>query len=113
MNNEHSFTLLESLAEQMAIPEQGIHSKPVFSNATLRATLFGMAEGEELTEHTTSMEALLVFLEGEAEVRLAGETHTVRPGAWLRMEPRLPHSLRAQTPLKFVLWLLREPTKES
>jgi len=25
---------------------------------------------------------------------------------------RLPHSLWAQTPQKFVLWLLREPQKE-
>jgi quercetin dioxygenase-like cupin family protein len=113
MNNEGSFTLLESLSLRVEIPEQGILSKPVFSNSTLRATLFGMAQGEELTEHTASMESLLVILEGEAEITLSGETHMVHPGAWLRMEPRLPHSLRAQTPLKFVLWLLRERQEES
>lgn len=107
MTNETPFSLLESLTSMVAIPEQGILSKPVFSNATLRATLFGMSEGEELLEHTTSMEALLVVLEGEAEITLAGEAHLLRPDSWLRMEPRLPHSLRAKTPLKFVLWLLR------
>jgi len=107
MSHEAPFSLLESITSKVEIPEQGILSKPVFSNATLRATLFGMSEGEELLEHTTSMEALLVILEGEAEVSLAGETHVLRPDTWLRMEPRLPHSLRAKTPLKFVLWLLR------
>lgn len=111
MNNDTRFTLLEALPTKVAAPQSGIVSKPLFNNAALRATLFGMAQGEELTEHTTSMEALLVILEGEAEITLAGETLPLHEGAWLRMEPRLPHSLRALTPLKFALWLLRDTPK--
>ena len=102
------YTLIPSLAETVACPDDGILSKPIFTNDLMRVTLFALSAGQELTEHTTTMEALLQFIEGEAEITLGADTHQAGPGAWMRMEPNLKHSIKARTPLKMMLVVLRE-----
>jgi len=103
-----AYTCIPSLGALVEVPDGGVLSKPVFTNEHLRCTLFGLAPGEELSEHTTTMEAVVQILEGEAEMTLGGDAHTVQAGAWIRMEPNLPHSIKAVTPVKFLLAVLRE-----
>lgn len=102
------YTVIPSLAANVAMPEEGVLSKPVFTSARIRATLFAMSAGQELSEHTSTMEAVLQFLEGEAEITLGGERHTVGPGAWVRMAPNLRHSVLATQPLKMLLIVLQD-----
>jgi quercetin dioxygenase-like cupin family protein len=102
-----AYTLIESLGGAVGIPEDGILSKPIFSDARMRVTLFGLAAGQEMTEHTTTMEAVLQFLEGEAEITLGADKHTVGAGAWIQMAPNLAHSIKATQPLKMLLIVLR------
>ena len=106
------YTLIASLADTVACPDDGILSKPIFTNDRMRITLFAMSAGQELTEHTTTMEALLQFIEGEAEITLGADTHQAGPGAWTRMEPNLKHSIKALSPLKMMLIVLREKHPE-
>jgi quercetin dioxygenase-like cupin family protein len=105
--NAAVFTLIPSLAEGVEVPREGILSRPIHSDAQMRVTLFGMSAGQEMTEHTTTMEAILQFIAGEARITLGGESHTVAAGAWVRMAPNLPHSIHALTPLKMLLIVLR------
>lgn len=102
------YTAIPSLHDAVELPADGILSKPIQSDEHIRATLFGLSAGQELTEHTTTMEALLQFLEGEAELTLSGDTHHVGPGFWVRMAPGLPHSIKALTPVKMLLIVLRD-----
>ncbi|MCI0393755.1 MAG: cupin domain-containing protein [Chloroflexi bacterium] len=101
--------LLELLPE---IPADSIISRTVHSDAGLKATLFGFAAGQELTEHTASRPAVLHFLEGEAEVSLGQETMTAGPGAWIYMPPHLTHAIRAKTPVVMLLLLLHQPARD-
>jgi quercetin dioxygenase-like cupin family protein len=103
-----NYTLFDNLVEEVEIPNDGILSKPIFSDERLRITLFGMSAGQEMSEHTTSMEAMVHFLEGEIEVTVEGNVHTARAGTWVLMSPRVPHSLIAKTPSKFCLTVLRK-----
>jgi len=105
---DENYTLFNNIYEKAPLPEEGILSRPLFSNETQRHVLFAMSEGQELTEHTTSMEATLHILQGTAEITLGGDSHTVVPGAWLHMPPRLPHSVKATTPLVMLLSLLKK-----
>ncbi|MCC6144651.1 MAG: cupin domain-containing protein [Candidatus Hydrogenedentes bacterium] len=102
------YTIFADLAEEAEVPEDGILSRPVFNNESLRAVLFAMSAGQELTEHTTTMEAVLFFVRGSARVSLGNESHEARAGTWIRMEPNLPHSIRAETPLVMMLLLLQQ-----
>ena len=106
--NPLPYTVVPSLHDAVEVPADGILSKPIQSDEHVRATLFGLSAGQELTEHTTTMEALLQFLEGEAELTLGGDTHHARPGFWVRMAPGLPHGIKALTPVKMLLIVLRD-----
>lgn len=95
--------LLEQLPE---IPPDSIISRTYYSDGSVKAILFGFAPGQELSEHTASRPAVLHFLKGEALLSLGGNTHSVAPGAWVHMPAQLPHSVKAETPLIMLLYLL-------
>lgn len=84
-------------------PEDSIVSRTFFAGDGLKAILFRFAAGQELSEHTSSQTAILHFLEGEADVTLGDDALDVRAGGWVYMPPRLPHSIRARTPLAMLL----------
>jgi len=105
------YTLFENLPDEVEIPKAGITSRPIYKSDRLRAVIFGFAEGEELTEHTASVPAIAQVLEGDATMTFESETKELNTGAWVLMDAHLPHSVYAKTPLKLMLYLLREPTK--
>jgi hypothetical protein len=55
----------------------------------LKAVIFGFAHGEELSEHTASMPAVLHFLQGEAKRMLGDEPVEAKPGTWVHLTLRL------------------------
>jgi quercetin dioxygenase-like cupin family protein len=67
---------------------------------------FGFAAGHELKEHTAPGDVLLYFVEGQAEVTLPGSVQVAGAGSMLHIPARLPHSVRAVTPVKMLLTLL-------
>ena len=94
-------------AAEIAIPESGMTKKLLIQATGARVMGFGFAAGHELKEHTAPADVLLHFLEGEAKVMLAGEVTKVHAGDMVHIQARLPHSVRALTPLKMLLILLQ------
>ncbi|MCB9450120.1 MAG: cupin domain-containing protein [Anaerolineaceae bacterium] len=101
------YKLLENIADPVAIPGEGILSRTVYDDDQVRAVLFGFAPGEELSEHTASMPAIIHILHGEAKLTLDGEAHEAGAGAWVHMAANLPHSVHAKTPVALLLYLLK------
>lgn len=100
------FHLPDIQAQLPDIPPDTIVSRTYFSDGQLKAILFGFAPGQELSEHTASRPAILHFLKGEAALVLGGEAQRAAPGTWVYMQPRLPHSVKAETELVMLLYLL-------
>jgi len=94
-------------ASQFTIPPDGILSHTVFSDEQVKVVWFGFGAGQELSEHTASSPAILHFLSGTAELQLGGEARTAPAGTWVHMPAKLPHSVRAKTPVEMVLILLK------
>jgi len=69
--------------------------------------IFGFGQGEELSEHTASMPAILQFIQGEATVALGDDKHEAKPGTWVQMATGLRHSIQAKTPVVMLLLLLK------
>jgi quercetin dioxygenase-like cupin family protein len=67
--------------------------------------LFGFAEGQELTEHTSTQHAMVQILSGECEFTLAGKPHYVKAGDMIYMQPHLPHALKATKQFSMLLTL--------
>ena len=88
------------------VPEESIISRGFARAPGMQATLFAFSAGEGLTEHTSSHAAILHFISGTAAVTVGAEALEAQPGTWIYMPPRLPHSIRAATPVQMVLLLL-------
>jgi quercetin dioxygenase-like cupin family protein len=69
--------------------------------------LFGFAEGQELTEHTSTQHAVIQILSGECEFSLAGKAHPLKTGDFLYMPPNLPHAVRATQQFSMLLTLTK------
>ncbi|NDJ77475.1 MAG: cupin domain-containing protein [Chloroflexi bacterium] len=101
------YTFIQNLIERLPeLPDDSIISQTVFSDERTKVVLFGFAPGQELSEHTAARPAMLVFVEGEAEVVLGEDRHQAQAGTWVHMPPHLPHSITAQTRLVLLLVLL-------
>ena len=61
---------VEKLKEMLDFQQQAIVSRMLVKNAAGSVTLFAFDEGEGLSEHTAPFDALLIGVEGEAEVRV-------------------------------------------
>ena len=49
---------------------------------------------------------MIQLLEGECTLTLGKDSFEAKPGAWAFMEPNLPHSILAHTPVKMLLIML-------
>lgn len=107
LEQEQPYRFVASLVEIMPdIPAGSIISRTVYGDKGVKATLFGFAAGQELTEHTAARPAVLHFLAGEAEVSLGGETMMAAAGTWIHMQANLTHAIRAKTPVIMLLLML-------
>ncbi len=99
--------IADLMATMPQIPDDTIISRTVHSDDDVKAVLFGFAAGQELSEHTASMPATLVFLQGEADLTLGEDAQSARAGTWVHMPPNLSHSIVARTPVVMLLLLFR------
>lgn len=102
-----NYSYFENLADESPIPDAGILSRTVLDNDTMKLVLFHFAQGEELSEHTASMPAVIQLLSGEMRLTLGDDTHQVLPGSFVYMPPHLKHAVYAQTPLVMLLQLMK------
>ncbi len=99
--------LPDLLAQLPEIPPDSIVSRTVYTANGFKAILFGFAAGQELSEHTASVPAVLHFLQGEADLTLGGDKMEARPGTWVHMPARMAHSVFARTPVVMLLLMLQ------
>lgn len=100
-------TVLNDISREIAISPDSTISKTIHADDGLKAVLFGFDAGQELSEHTAAVPAVLHFLEGEARVTLGEEVLEALPGTWIHIPARLSHAIFAERPTKMVLLLLR------
>jgi quercetin dioxygenase-like cupin family protein len=88
--------------------EQGIASRVLARTAGGTVTLFAFDAGQELSEHSTAFDALVLVLEGSLNLTIGGKPATAVPGTIVRMPPNVPHAVRALERTRMLLIMLRE-----
>lgn len=102
------YTYLENVPGLLPdVPEDSILSRTVHRGDDVKVVLFRFAAGQELSEHTASQPALLIFVEGDAAVTLGGDEVRAQAGTLIHMPARLEHSVVAQSPVTMILLLLK------
>jgi quercetin dioxygenase-like cupin family protein len=107
MTQTHTY-FADLIQEMGEVAPDSIVSRTLYSDETLKVILFGFAPGQELSEHTASMPAVIHILEGKARLTLGGDARAAGPGTWARMPAGMPHSVHAETRVVMLLLLLRE-----
>lgn len=102
-----AYTHILDLAQETQPPDKGILSRTLFNDDRLKVVLFGFGQGEELSEHTASMPAVLQFLQGEASLTLDDDVIEAKPGTWVHMPKEMRHSIQAKTPVVMLLLLMK------
>ncbi len=95
------------LAEVLAYQEGAVVSRTIIDKKVGTVTLFAFAAGEGLSEHTAPYDAFVYAVDGEVEVTIAGAPHRVNAGDFIIMPAGKPHGLRALTPFKMLLVMIR------
>lgn len=103
-----SYTHITDLAKEVEPPDDGILTRTLFNDDDVKAVVFGFGQGEELSEHTASMPAILHFIRGEATLTLGNETVLAQSGTWIHMAPELKHSVKTRTTVIMLLLLLKK-----
>jgi quercetin dioxygenase-like cupin family protein len=99
-------TVFTDIAGDIEIPQDGTLSRVLYQDDRLRLVVFAFDAGQELTEHTAAVPAVVQVLRGRLQLTLGAEDVTTDPGTWIRMPAKLPHSVRALEPSIMLLTML-------
>ena len=86
-------------------PKEGVLSKELARTSKSNVTLFCMAKGTEISEHTSTKEGFVYVLEGKGIFNLEGENIKMLPGVFIFMKKNAKHSLNAEKNTAFLLSL--------
>jgi quercetin dioxygenase-like cupin family protein len=101
-----NYVAIENLLKELEIPKDGTLSRTLHRDDRVKVVLFGFAGGQELSQHTASVPAIIEILSGEARVTLDGEEKELSRGSWVFMEANLPHAVYAKSDVVMLLTML-------
>ncbi len=101
-----NYVAVENLLNAIEIPQDGTLSRTIHRDERVKVVLFGFAGGQELSQHTAAVPAILEILQGDARVTLDGEEKEFSAGSWAFMEANLPHAVYARTNVIMLLTML-------
>lgn len=96
-----------SAADLVAFQTGSVISRTILKKTAGTVTAFAFDAGEGLSEHTAPFDALVMDLEGEAEISIGGEPHRLTAGDIIKLPAGVPHAVRALTPFKMLLIMIK------
>jgi quercetin dioxygenase-like cupin family protein len=97
----------QDLAALIAVQQGAVVSRTLVNKSAGTVTLFAFDAGEGLSEHTAPYDALVHVIEGEASIRIGDQKHAVGGGQIILLPAGKPHALKATTPFRMLLTMIR------
>ncbi len=104
-NLEHAEPMV--LAEQVSYETGKVVSLTLTQRPGVGMTLFAFDAGEGVSTHAAPGDAMAYVLEGEAEITVDGKPHRVTGGSAIIMPAGIPHAVKAVTPFKMLLTVVK------
>lgn len=98
---------VELLEKLVSYQEGSVVSRTLIDKKIGTVTLFAFDKNEGLSEHTAPYDALVYVYDGESIITISGDEYEVRKGETIIMPANDPHALRAITPFKMMLVMIR------
>ena len=96
---------MKNIKELIEYPSEGILSKEVSKTEKSDVTLFCMASGTEIDDHTSTKQGFVYVVDGKGMFNLEGEDVEMVPGVFIFMKENAVHSLKAGENTSFLLVL--------
>jgi len=97
----------ENLELKIAYQPGAVVSKTIIGKKTGTVTLFAFDEGQALSEHTAPYDAMVYIVDGSALVTVEGKEMTLTKGEMVILPANKPHALKALTPYKMLLVMIK------
>ena len=101
---------LEGVLAQSGLIEYqpgSVVSRTLIKKGTGTVTAFAFDAGEGLSEHTAPFDALVLGVDGTAEISIGPNAHRVSAGQLLKLPAGQPHAVKAITRFKMLLVMIR------
>jgi quercetin dioxygenase-like cupin family protein len=105
--NDDLFSKVVQMNSLVEHQKGAVVSRTLLDKKAGTVTLFAFDEGQGLSEHTAPYDAIVVILDGEAEVTIASKPIRLRAGEMTIMPANKPHSLKAFARFKMLLIMMR------
>jgi len=93
------------LRDTIEYPAAGVLSKILVKDNNCQYSLFCLAAGTEISEHSSARNATVNVIEGKGILTLEGNDIVLEPGVFAFMPARALHALKAEENLAFILTL--------
>ncbi len=100
-------TKVHALKELVVYQQGAVVSRTLIDKDAGTVTLFSFDQGQGLSEHTAPYDAMVLVLDGEAEVSIEDKPLRLVVGEMTIMPANRRHKLRALTPFKMLLIMIR------
>lgn len=102
-------SLVIQLQDKIEYAATGVLSKVLLKVPHCQYTLFCLAAGTDIAEHTSTRHAVVQVIEGQGVLTLEGQDIQLNPGVFVFMPANAPHALQANENLAFLLTLSDAP----
>lgn len=96
-----------NLTDTINYQKDAVVSKQLLKKETGTVTTFAFDKGQGLSEHTAPFDAMVVILDGEAEIIISSKVNIVKSGEMIIMPANEPHALKAKVPFKMLLIMIK------
>lgn len=97
----------QELGDLIEYQDESIVSRVVLKGSHGNVTLFAFDEGQQLSEHTVSNDAMIYLIEGRAEVTISGERRELGQGDMVVLPANQPHAVAATERFKMILMMIK------
>jgi len=94
-------------ADLVELQPGAVVSRTLVKKPAGTVTAFAFDAGEGLSEHTAPFDALAFGLTGEADIAISGTPHRVSAGQLVKLPAGQPHAIKAVTPFKMLLIMIK------
>jgi len=96
--------------ESLVTYQEGqVVSRTLAQGKNLSLTLFAFDKGEEISSHSSSGDAMVYLLDGEADITIGDKTSLVKKGETIVMPAGIAHALLAREQFKMLLVVVFKP----
>lgn len=106
-NNEFEKGKTFSFTKSISYAEKAVVSKHILKKESGNISLFAFDKGEGLSEHTTPFDALVMIVDGKADIIINGISNVLNTGDTIIMPANIPHALKAVEKFKMVLTMIK------